>query len=107
MSVRLSVAACPHYCTDPDVTWRNGRGALSCALLGGFAIGAGFRYYDHIAKSVHGFCCNDNIAANAECQRVLVLALCLLCDKVVAMRPRVMGITLYVTVVTVSPLLKV
>jgi len=32
----------------------------SCALLGGFAIGA-----------------HDNIAANAKCQRVLVLALCL------------------------------
>jgi len=23
----LSAAACPHYCTDPDVTWGNGRGA--------------------------------------------------------------------------------
>jgi len=30
-----------HYYTDPDVTWENGRGgACSCALLGGFAIGA-------------------------------------------------------------------
>ena len=38
--VCLSAAACPHYCTDPDVTWRNGRGAPSCALLGRFAIGA-------------------------------------------------------------------
>jgi len=25
-SVCLSVAACPHYCTDRDVAWRNGRG---------------------------------------------------------------------------------
>jgi len=24
----LSLAAFPHYCTDPDVTWRNGSGAL-------------------------------------------------------------------------------
>jgi len=40
MSVCLSLAAFPHYCTDPDVTWENDRGAL-CALLGGFAIGAG------------------------------------------------------------------
>ena len=39
MSVCLSAAACPHYCTDPDVTWGNGRGC-TCALLGGFAIGA-------------------------------------------------------------------
>jgi len=26
MSVCLSAAACPHYCTDPDVTWWSGRG---------------------------------------------------------------------------------
>ena len=37
VSVCLSAAACPHYCTDPDVTWGS---APSCALLGGFAIGA-------------------------------------------------------------------
>jgi len=40
LSVCLSLAACPHYYTDPEVTWGNGRGAPSCALLGGFAIGA-------------------------------------------------------------------
>jgi len=28
-------------------------------------------------QSVHGFCCYDNIAPNAKCERVLVLALCL------------------------------
>ena len=28
-------------------------------------------------QSVHGFRCYDNIAPNAKCQRVLVLALCL------------------------------
>jgi len=39
-SVCLSLAAYPHYFTDPDVTWGNCRGATSCALLGGFAIGA-------------------------------------------------------------------
>ena len=37
---------------------------FSCALLGGFAIGARFR-------------CYDDIAQNAKCQRVLVLDLCL------------------------------
>jgi len=26
--VCLSLAAFPHYCTDPDVTWRNYRSAL-------------------------------------------------------------------------------
>jgi len=40
VSVCLSAAACPHYCTDPDVTWGSGRGCPLVALLGGFAIGA-------------------------------------------------------------------
>jgi len=40
VSACLSAAACPHYRTDPDVTWGSGRDAPSCALLGGFAIGA-------------------------------------------------------------------
>ena len=36
----LSAIACPHYCNDPDVTWGTVGGAPSCALFGGFAIGA-------------------------------------------------------------------
>jgi len=28
LCVCLSLAAFPHYCTDPDVTWGNGRGAF-------------------------------------------------------------------------------
>jgi len=43
MSVCLSFAAFPYYCTDPDVTSGNGAGLWvpsSCAQLGGFAIGA-------------------------------------------------------------------
>jgi len=28
VSVCLSLAAFPHYCTDPDVSWGNGRGAI-------------------------------------------------------------------------------
>ena len=41
LCVCLSAAACPHHCTDPYVTWGNGRGCpLVCAVLGGFAIGA-------------------------------------------------------------------
>jgi len=35
VSVCLSLAAFPHYCTDPDVTWGNGSGVpSSCALIG-------------------------------------------------------------------------
>ena len=41
LCVCLSAAACPHYCTDPDVTSGIVVGdAPSCALLGGFAVGA-------------------------------------------------------------------
>jgi len=43
VSVCLSLAAFPHYCMDPDVTWGNGKGCplyCSCALFDGFAIGA-------------------------------------------------------------------
>jgi len=41
-SVRMPVCPRPHahYCTDLDVTWGSSRDAPSCALLGGFAIGA-------------------------------------------------------------------
>ena len=40
LCVCLSAAACLHYCTDPDVTWGVVGDAPSCAMLGGFAIGA-------------------------------------------------------------------
>jgi len=65
VSVCLSLAACPHYCTDLDVTWVNGTG---CPLV---------LHYCADFQSVHGFRCYDNTAPNAKCQRVLVLALCL------------------------------
>jgi len=38
--VCLSLVAFPHYCTDPDVTWGMVAVPSSCALLGGFAMGA-------------------------------------------------------------------
>ena len=63
LSLSLSLAAFPHYCTDPDVTWGNSRG---CPLV---------VYYWADLQSVHGFCCYDNITPNAKRQRVLVLAL--------------------------------
>jgi len=34
LCVCLSAVACPHYCTDPDVTWGMVGVPPSCALLG-------------------------------------------------------------------------
>jgi len=50
VSVCLSLAARRHDCTDPDVTWGMVGVLSSCAILGGFAIGA-----------------HDNTEANAKC----------------------------------------
>jgi len=66
LSVYLSAAACPHYYTNPDVTWGSGRG---CPLV---------VHYLADLKSVHGLCCYGNITRTrnvSEC--MLVLALCL------------------------------
>jgi len=67
VSVCLSLAACPHYCTDPMKLGRNGMG---CPLV--------VHYWVDL-QSVHRFrCCEcDNIVQNAKCQRLLVLDLCL------------------------------
>ena len=65
VSVYLSLAAFPHYCTDQDVSWGNGSG---CPLI--------VRYLADL-QSLQGFRCYDNIAPNAKCQRVLILSLCL------------------------------
>jgi len=48
-SVCLSAAVRPHYCTDPNVTWRSGRG---CPLL---------MHYWADLQSVHGLRCYGNI----------------------------------------------
>jgi len=48
LSVCLSAAACLHYCTDPDVTWRSGRG---CPLV--------VQYWADL-QSVHGLRCYGN-----------------------------------------------
>ena len=50
VSVSLSLAVVPHYCSDPDVTWGNGRG---CPLV--------VHHWVDL-QSVHGFRCYDNIA---------------------------------------------
>jgi len=49
VSVCLSAAACPHYCTDPGVTWGSGRG---CPLV--------VHYWADL-QSVHGIRCYGNI----------------------------------------------
>jgi len=67
VKVRSGMNFASHYCTDSDVTWGNDRG---CPLV---------VHYLADLQSVHRFCCCDNIAPNAICQRVLVLALCLVC----------------------------
>ena len=52
VSVCSSLTAFPHYCTLVVHYWAD-------------------------LQSVRGFCCCDNIAPNAKCQRVLVFAICL------------------------------
>jgi len=48
LSVCLSATACPHYCTDPDVTWGSGRG---CPLV--------VHYWADL-QSVHALRCYGN-----------------------------------------------
>jgi len=61
--VCVSLAAFSHYCADPGVSSGNGRGFPLVV------------HYWAGLQSVHGFCCYDNTAPNAQCQRVLLLAL--------------------------------
>ena len=65
LCVCLSLAAFQDYCTDPNVAWENGKG---CPLV--------VHCWADL-QSVHAFRCYENIVLNAKCQRVLVVALCL------------------------------
>jgi len=66
LCVCLSAAACPHYCTDPDVTWGSGRGCPQVV------------HYWADLQSVHGLRCYGNIARTRNASKyMLVLALCL------------------------------
>jgi len=66
LRVCLSVAACPHYCTDPDVTWGSGRG---CPLVV-------HCWVDLLL--VHMLHCYGNITRMQNVSEyMLVLALCL------------------------------
>jgi len=66
LSVCLSAAACLHYFTDPDVTWRNGTG---CPVV--------VHYWSDL-QSVHVMRCYDNIARTrnvSECSVTLHICL--------------------------------
>jgi len=66
VSVCLSAAACPHYCTDPDVTWGSRRG---CPLV--------VHYWADL-QSVHGLRCYGNITRTRNVSEyMLVLSVCL------------------------------
>jgi len=71
VSVCLSIAAFSQYFTDPDVTWGMVGVPSSCALLGGFAIGARVSLlWQHsteremsasaCTRSLPAFCCLNN-----------------------------------------------
>ena len=81
LCVCLSAAACQHYCTDPDVTWDNDRDAFSCALLDGFAIGAGVALlWQHNANPTYKLASTpryDGIVRTRNVSECSVLALCL------------------------------
>ena len=67
LCVCLSAAACPHCCTDPDVTWGSGRGCFVVV------------HYCADLQSGHGLRCYGNITRTRDVSEyMLVLALCLL-----------------------------
>jgi len=66
VSVCLSAAARPHYCTDLDVTWGSGRGYILVV------------YYWADLQSAHGVRCYGNITRTRNVSEYMfVLALCL------------------------------
>jgi len=77
VSICLSAAARPHYCTDPDVTWGNGRG---CSLV---------VHYLADLQSVHRLRCYVNITRTRNVSEyMLVLAECLvrfLCGRTITL----------------------
>jgi len=53
LSVCLSAAVRPHCCTDPDVTWRRGRGyPLAVYYWANLQSGHGLRCYDNITRTL-------------------------------------------------------
>jgi len=53
VSVCLSVAVCPHYCTDPDVTWGRGRGCpVVVQYWAELQSGHGLQFYGNIMQTL-------------------------------------------------------
>ena len=53
LCVCLSAAVCPHYCTDPDVTWGHGRGCpLVVHYWADLQLGHGLRCYGKITRTL-------------------------------------------------------
>jgi len=78
VSVYVCVRGCvPALLHGPGCDLGDGRGcplAVHCADL---QLVYGFRCYNNVAQRVLTIDAHDSTAANAKCQRVLVLALCL------------------------------
>ena len=71
LCVCLPAAACPHYRTDPDVTWGSGRG---CHLV--------VHYWADL-QSVHGLRCYGNITRTRNVSEyMLVVVACLVTFRV-------------------------
>jgi len=73
LCVCLSAAACPHYCTDPDVNWGNGRRcSIVVHCLADLRSMHRLRCYDidNVAPRVLAIGVHGSTAANAKCQRV-------------------------------------
>jgi len=92
--VCLSLAAFPHYRTDSDVKL-GGNGRRYPLVV---------HYWANL-QSVHGFRYCDNIALNAKCRRVLVLALCLVDRPIGATGQATNELILY-PVYTIQPAVK-
>ena len=53
LCVCLSAAVCPHYCTEPDVTWGHGRGCpLVVHYWADLQSGHGLRCYGNITRTL-------------------------------------------------------
>jgi len=65
----LSAAACLHYCTDPDVTWRSGRG---CPLV--------VHYWADLQSGHELRCCGNITRTRNVSECMPVIALCLVAN---------------------------
>jgi len=71
LSVCLSLAAFPNYCTDPDVTWRNGRGFFQlCTIWRTLQLLHEFRCY--VSKCLYLRCAWPIYLYSSECTYYLV-----------------------------------